>query len=61
MWVLPDILCDMSPTPATPVPARPAAEVNAEIRALVLAGRAGSDEYQALLAEWLRATVVPAA
>ena len=59
--MLPDILCDMPPTPATPAPVRPAAEVNAEIRALVLAGRAGSEEYQLLLAEWLRATVVPAA
>ncbi|MFI5985019.1 hypothetical protein ACIBEA_29655 [Streptomyces sp. NPDC051555] len=38
-----------------------AAELNEAIRALVAAGRAGTDEYAALLAEWLRATVVPAA
>ncbi|MFB6805507.1 hypothetical protein [Streptomyces sp. NPDC056387] len=38
-----------------------AAELNERIRALVAAGEAGSEEYQRLLAEWLRATVVPAA
>lgn len=59
--MLPDILCGMSPTPRDPDLARPAAEINAEIRALVAAGRAGSEEYQLLLGEWLRATVVPAA
>ncbi|MFI5831113.1 hypothetical protein ACIA6C_28330 [Streptomyces sp. NPDC051578] len=41
--------------------ARPIAEINDAIRALVLAGRAGSEEYELLLGEWLRATVVPAA
>ncbi|MFD5509043.1 hypothetical protein ACFWIB_14870 [Streptomyces sp. NPDC127051] len=51
----------MSPTPASPGPVRPLAEINDAIRALVLAGRAGSEEHEALLAEWLRATVVPAA
>jgi len=57
LWAPPDILCDMIPTPAEDR----AAELNEAIRALVLAGRAGSDEYQALLGEWLRETVVPAA
>ncbi|GLV96645.1 hypothetical protein Slala05_02770 [Streptomyces lavendulae subsp. lavendulae] len=52
-----DILCDMIPTPAEDR----AAELNERIRALVAVGQAGSDEYQALLREWLRATVVPAA
>ncbi|GAA3267594.1 hypothetical protein GCM10010493_49580 [Streptomyces lavendulae subsp. grasserius] len=55
--MVPDILCDMIPTPADDR----AAELNERIRALVLAGGAGSDEYQALLREWLRETVVPAA
>ncbi|MER7507104.1 hypothetical protein ABTX82_01945 [Streptomyces lavendulae] len=45
----------------TPVVQDRAAELNEQIRALVLAGGAGSDEYQRLLREWLRATVVPAA
>ncbi|MFJ3201042.1 hypothetical protein [Streptomyces sp. NPDC086989] len=43
------------------IPNPEAAELNERIRALVLAGRADSEEYQELLAEWLRATVVPAA
>ncbi|MFD8020526.1 hypothetical protein ACFXJO_13460 [Streptomyces lavendulae] len=47
----------MTPTPAEDH----AAELNERIRALVTGGQAGSDEYQALLREWLRATVVPAA
>lgn len=51
---VPDSLCDMIPNPE-------AAELNERIRALVAAGEAGSEEYQRLLAEWLRATVVPAA
>ncbi|MFK0222256.1 hypothetical protein ACIQWN_29200 [Streptomyces vinaceus] len=38
-----------------------AAELNERIRRLVAAGEAGSEEYQRLLAAWLRATVVPAA
>lgn len=57
LWVGPDILCDMIPIPAEDR----AAELNERIRALVAVGQAGSDEYQALLHEWLRATVVPAA
>ncbi|KOU20982.1 hypothetical protein ADK52_25730 [Streptomyces sp. WM6372] len=52
--VLIAILCDMIPTPE-------AAELNEAIRALVARGEAGSEEYQRLLAAWLRATVVPAA
>lgn len=59
--MLPGSLFDMSPTPAGPAPARPLAEINDAIRALVVSGRAGSEEYEVLLAEWLRATVVPAA
>lgn len=54
LWVSPDSLCDMISTVE-------AAELNERIRALVAAGGAGSEEYQELLAEWLRATVVPAA
>ncbi|WP_411102418.1 hypothetical protein [Streptomyces sp. cmx-4-9] len=42
-------------------PERTPAEINAEIRALVVAGGAWTDRYQELLAEWLRPTVVPAA
>lgn len=61
MWVRPDILCDMIPTADAAGAARPIAEINDAIRALVLAGRAGTEEYEQLLAEWLRATVVPAA
>jgi len=38
-----------------------AAELNERIRELVASGQAGSAEYQELLGEWLRATVVPAA
>lgn len=52
--VLIAILCDMIPNPE-------AAELNERIRQLVASGGAGSEEYQRLLAEWLRATVVPAA
>lgn len=43
---------------------RPLAEIDAAIRAVVLEGRAGSEEYAALLverAESLRAGVEPAA
>ncbi|MFJ4313971.1 hypothetical protein ACIP46_01555 [Streptomyces lavendulae] len=47
----------MIPTPAEDR----AAELDERIRVLVAVGQAGSDEYQALLREWLRATVVPAA
>lgn len=56
--MVPDILCDMIPTPAAE---DRVSELNERIRALVLAGGAGSDEYQLLLGEWLRASVVPAA
>lgn len=59
--MLPDILCDMSVIPAAAECARPIAEINDAIRRLVMSGRAGSEEYEQLLAEWLRATVVPAA
>jgi len=52
--VLIAIVYDMIPTPE-------AAELNERIRRLVASGGAGSEEYQRLLAEWLRATVVPAA
>jgi len=52
--VLIAIVYDMIPNPE-------AAELNERIRALVAAGEAGSEEYQRLLAAWLRATVVPAA
>jgi hypothetical protein len=54
----------MSPTPASSGPVRPLAEIDAAIRVVVLAGRAGSEEYQLLLverAEAMRATVRPAA
>lgn len=51
----------MSPSPADRIPVRPIAEINDAIRALVVRGGAGSEEYQRLLAEWLRACVVPAA
>ncbi|MGW6703629.1 hypothetical protein ACWGDE_01865 [Streptomyces sp. NPDC054956] len=51
----------MSPSPAVPAAARSAADVNEAIRQLVAGGGAGSDEYRELLAEWLRASVVPAA
>jgi hypothetical protein len=54
----------MSPTPAGPVPARPLAEINAEIRALVAAGGADTARYGELLEEWaaaMRAAVTPAA
>jgi hypothetical protein len=61
MWVRPDILCDMIPTTDGAGTARPIAEINDAIRLLVMSGRAGSEEYEQLLAEWLRATVVPAA
>lgn len=64
MWVLPDILCDMSPTLTGLGLARSAAEVNAEIRVLVAAGGAGTDRYQVLLVEWaaaMRAEVARAA
>jgi hypothetical protein len=64
LWVLPDILFGMSPTPAGPGPARPLAEIDAAIRVVVLEGRAGSEEYAALLverAEALRGEVEPAA
>ncbi|MFD5677169.1 hypothetical protein [Streptomyces sp. NPDC127040] len=45
-------------------PARPLAEIDAAIRAVALAGRARSEEYQQLLlerAEAVRAGVEPAA
>ncbi|MFI6642631.1 hypothetical protein [Streptomyces sp. NPDC050504] len=45
----------MPPTPAHPGPARPAAVINEEIRALVESGHVGSDEYLALLVEWVAA------
>ena len=64
MWVAADTLFDMPPSPADRIPARPLAEINREIRALVAAGRAGSARYEELLAEWaaaIRATVTPAA
>lgn len=64
MWALPDILFGMSPTPADRGPVRPLAEINDAIRAVVLAGRAGAEEYQLLLEEWaaaMRAEVEPAA
>lgn len=54
----------MSPTPTDRGPTRPLAEIDAAIRVVVLAGRAGSEEYQLLLverAEALRAAVTPAA
>ncbi|MCX4784346.1 hypothetical protein [Streptomyces sp. NBC_01264] len=54
----------MSPTPPDRSPVRSAAEVNAEIRVLVAAGRAGEARYEELLEEWsaaIRATVRPAA
>jgi len=54
LWALVAILCDMIANPE-------AAELNERIRQLVASGGAGSEEYQRLLAEWLRATVVPAA
>lgn len=54
LWVLVAILFGMIPNPE-------AAELNERIRALVASGGAGSEEYQRLLAAWLRATVVPAA
>lgn len=63
-WVVPDILCDMSPTPPAPGPVRPAAVVNAEIRDLVAAGGAGTSRYEELLEEWavaVRAEVEAAA
>ncbi|MFI8499487.1 hypothetical protein ACIGFK_13460 [Streptomyces sp. NPDC085524] len=53
----------MSVSPA-PGPARSPAEVNAEIRALVAAGGAGTDRYRELLVEWgeaMRAEVEAAA
>ncbi|MCX5402488.1 hypothetical protein OHA37_01130 [Streptomyces sp. NBC_00335] len=54
----------MSPNPPDPGGARPAAEVNVEIRALVAAGGAGTERYQELLEEWavaIRAEVESAA
>jgi hypothetical protein len=54
----------MSPTSSDRGAVRPAAEVNAEIRALVAAGGAGTDRYEELLEEWaaaMRAAVTPAA
>lgn len=54
----------MPPTPPDSAPVRAAAEVNAEIRALVAAGLAGTQRYRELLAEWqaaVRAEVEPAA
>ncbi|WP_407841468.1 hypothetical protein ACE1OC_02775 [Streptomyces sp. DSM 116496] len=54
----------MSPTPPDPGPARPLAEINREIRALVAAGGAASPRYEELLEEWtaaIRADVRPAA
>jgi hypothetical protein len=51
----------MIPTTDAAGTARPIAEINDAIRLLVMSGRAGSEEYEQLLAEWLRATVVPAA
>ncbi|MFJ8016266.1 hypothetical protein [Streptomyces sp. NPDC096339] len=41
----------MSPTPADRGPTRSLAEIDAAIRVVVLAGRAGSEEYAALLVE----------
>lgn len=49
---------------APPEPVRTAAEVNAEIRALVAAGGVGTARYRELLEEWaaaMRAEVRPAA
>ncbi|MFD7554095.1 hypothetical protein ACFV9E_06095 [Streptomyces sp. NPDC059835] len=49
---------------ATPAASRAAAEVNAEIRALVAAGGAGTARYRELLEEWaaaVRVEVEPAA
>jgi len=43
------------------IPTLEAVELNERIRQLVASGGAGSEEYQELLAEWLRATVVSAA
>ncbi|MBT2477671.1 hypothetical protein [Streptomyces sp. ISL-94] len=54
----------MSPTSSDRGTARPAAEVNAHIRALVAAGGAGAPEYQQLLEEWqaaIHTEVEPAA
>lgn len=54
----------MSPTPSGPDPVRPLAEINDAIRALVMRGRADSEEYRLLLEEWaaaMRAEVEPAA
>lgn len=54
----------MPPTPSGPGRVRSAAEVNAEIRALVAAGGAASARYEELLEEWaaaVRDSVEPAA
>lgn len=54
----------MPPTPDAPTPARSLADIDAAIRAVALAGRARSEEYQQLLlerAEAVRAGVEPAA
>lgn len=54
----------MPPTSSDSGPARSAAVVNAEIRALVAAGGVGTARYQELLVEWaaaMRAEVEPAA
>lgn len=64
MWVLPGSLFGMSPIPAGPAPARPLAEINDAIRALVAAGGADTARYAELLDEWaaaMRAEVEPAA
>ncbi|MBT2467878.1 hypothetical protein J7E97_08315 [Streptomyces sp. ISL-66] len=45
----------MSPTSSDRGAVRSAAEVNAEIRALVAAGLAGTPRYQRLLEEWAAA------
>lgn len=61
---MPDILCDMSPTPSERGPVRPLAEINREIRALVAAGGAATERYEELLEEWataIRTDVRPAA
>jgi hypothetical protein len=64
LWVAPRKIGRMSPTPPDRGPVRSAAEVNAEIRALVAAGGAGTGRYEELLEEWaaaMRADVRPAA